>query len=176
MSDIDKIIYDYSRGFHYRRLTFEDFISISSHKILKMASEYGVIPQDYDTSEDDIRSFCGQFTCQVTDDYWSYVNYHKDNQEINRGFVFCTLVTIAITIAAALITPRLVLGLPLIGFFVWKYLFPPYNKRCNKRTLEKFIEKNHLEMNRNVERFINEVMFQAYIRNRNAVEESKYVW
>jgi len=176
MSNINNIIYNYSRGFHYQRLKFDDFICIYGHEILKLADEYGVKPENYDTSEADIRNFCGQFKGQVADDYWSYVNDHKDNQETTRGFIFCTLATIAITIVAALITPYLVITFPLIGFVVWKYLFPPYNEWCNKKNLEKFIEKHHLEMDGNAERFINEVMFQAYLRNRNAVEESKYVW
>ena len=174
MDSIQEIIDLYSKGFHYRRLTFDDFLrGIYSYKILEMAVEYKVNPHDYDTSEKEIKDFCNQFGGDITDSYLYYINAQKDNKETNRGCLFCPIVTIILTVFFSLITPYFVITFPLIAFVVWKYIFPPFNERCERRKIEQFMNENNIVSNRNVERFINEVMFQAYVRHRNPVEESK---
>ena len=154
----------------YRELEIEDLVEVDTILIEKLSAEYGVNIDEFKTNKKEFDDYIGKYRHVV--EYKSLMRRMERNE-------LAGLIGILLSALLSLLICRFSLYIGLIAFVPLSILFTVLIDGClkawNKKRLEKIFLKTYVgERNRNVENFINEVMFQAYVRNRNPKIEYKY--
>ena len=170
MSSTNDIIRFYSSGMKFRGLEVKDFVEVEAYKIEELAEEYGVNINEFKTDRKEFLNYVSKFGHIV--EYKELMRKSERNEIAGLfGILLSALISLlifqySIYIACFIFTPLALLFTVLISGLL---------KIWNTKRLEKKFVKIYVgERNRNVENFINEVMFQAYVMNRNPKVEYKY--
>lgn len=163
----DDLIRGYRRGISYRKLSFNELVEVSPGRIEELASEYGIKKSNYGITDEEFHSYCRKISlCQI--DYW-ILKREKIDDDSNRCVLFVLLVTIAISVFVFMISVYFAaIFIIIIGWLVYKFLYPPFNESYCNNLINDFLTERKITRNYKVEEYINEVMFQAYARNKNA--------
>lgn len=170
MNSTQDIIRGYSAGMKYRELEIEDLVEVDAILIEKLSAEYGVNIDEFETNKKELFDYLSKFNHIV-----EYQMLMRKNE--CRGLA--SIIGILLSALLSLIICHFSLYIGLTVFVPLSLLFTvliaEYLKKWNKKRNEKKYLKIYVgERNRNVENYINEVMFQAYVRNRNPRIEYKY--
>lgn len=174
LGDVYKYIDHYSRGVHYSPLTYEEVLHVSKREIIKYGKEYDVKFEDFNTTEDEVRHFY-DLSIETLEDYGILIK--KLEEDFVRMMTFDFLVSFSISMYIMCTEHHYSFWVLLIlsPYFTHKFLFPKFNREYVRFFEERFHEKHGMTRNINVENYINEVMFQIYIRNRNVKREYRYI-
>lgn len=162
----------YSRGVRYKRLSYEEIMYASIIDIIKYGKEYNVKFESFNTTEDEVRNY--KLPINVLEEYSSLMKKFKE--DLSRTIVFDFFVSLIISwfiMASEKFFSYLVL-LFFVPYFTHKYLYPKFKKEYESYYEKKFFKKYGIERNYNVENYVDEVMFQLYVRNRNVRETYGY--
>ena len=157
-------------------MTLDDLMEIANYEIIEMALKYEVKFSDYEITEKEFYDYCEQLN-SYEPQYWELKRKIADDS--TRLLLFYIVVPSIIFIVIDSWLPRNIHPFAFLILFIpslvamHRYLYPLFDEWYCKKRKERFLEKNNVKRNFNVERFINEVMFQAYMRNRNPIIESK---
>ena len=167
MNTTNEIIEWYRSGAAYKKLSINELVEVSPDRIDDLASEYGINKSDYGITQEEFNSYCYELRrCQ--NDYWTFHREKIDNNT-DRWILFVLSVTVLLSIIVFLISVYFALIVVIIiGWLVHKYLFPQFEEWYCNNLIEKFLTKHGIRRNYKVEEYINEVMFQAYARTKNA--------
>ena len=172
------IIFKYQKGRKFKNLTLYELFNMDPNYIRKLASEYDVKYEDFMITEEQFKEYANKFSYKKYD----YERVLKKREHTD----FLIFVYVVFFISLCVFYRKIV---PEFDFWILNYL--PYillfvipivptlliGLICSwrdKKREEKFIEDNIGRRNKHVENFINEVMFQAYVRNRNPQIEYGY--
>lgn len=173
-------ILSYQWGMKYKPLQLEELYCVDSYQIQQLASEYGVEYSVFHISEKEFHEYTSKLLRAHHNYYREVEERKKDPLELCSApyalFFFATILLIHFTdpFTDNILLNGLIIFLPFITPIPFAALTFPITSKMNKRIDRKFAEKYIGNRNRNVENFINEVMFQAYIRNRNIKVEYGY--
>lgn len=168
---VDERISWYKRGVSFEKIRTEDLV-YPSYKLFDMASDYNVKYEDFDTSKEEVSEYINKLE-NIKYDFFDLMK-NMENNYITRFCLFHLLVGGALCLQFCYVTNyfggiMLILSLT-ISFTI---LFPQFNIWCKGIITDHFFSKKGIVRNKNVEDFCNEVMFQAYIRERNPKLERK---
>lgn len=172
------IIFKYRKGRKFKNLTLYELFNMSPYKIMELASEYDVKYKDFMITEEQFKEYANKFSYKQYD----YERVLKKREHTDFLFFVYVVFFISLCVFYRKIVPEcdfwLLNWLPLILVFILPVL-PALlaGLVCSwrdKKREEKFVKDNIGKRDRNVENFINEVMFQAYVRNRNPQIEYGY--
>lgn len=172
-----KTLYDtikeYKEGYPYEKLTLDELLTIVDYvTIRELADKYGVKYATFETDENEVRNYLYSLP---TSEY-AQVAENIRNDEFRMLF-FCFIIGITIALPLLLYSPYFSTALLLAIFWiVYKFIYPKFRTWYNNEERENFLKKHGVKRNFKVERFIDEVMFQAYIKNRNPEIESKVTY
>lgn len=157
------IIHSYKIGVPFEKLRIEDIIC-NLYEFPRYASEYGVKCEDFDTTEEEVNNYIFELD-EVKYDYFEKRKYLYED----LWFILFTLIIIG-TFGVQLLFINNEYGfiISILSIAIsYKFLFPLFKDCCKKLIIDRFFSKKGIIRNKNVEDYFNEVMFQAYIRNRN---------
>lgn len=169
MRNTAEIINNYRRGFPYKELTMGELVEVTPDLIDELALQYDIKKSNYGITDEEFRSYCLELSFS-RDEYW-LLESQKIYNDSGRCFMFVLLTTIFISLIVLMVSVYfLVLLIIIIGWLVYKFLYPIFNESYCDYQINKFLAKKGITRNEKVEEYINEVMFQAYARNKNAHE------
>ena len=172
MYSTSEIIDNYRRGISYKRLTINELVEVSPDKIDELASEYEINKSDYGITNEAFNSYCFELH-NCASDYWN-LKQEKIENNTDRWILFVVFVTIIISVIVFIISGFFaVICIIIIGWLVHKYLYPKFEEWYRNNLIEKFLKEHKIQRNYKVENYINEVMFQAYARNKNAERKKR---
>ena len=167
MNTTDDLIQNYRRGISYKKLTINELVEVSPDRIDELASEYGIKKSNYGITDEEFYSYCIELShCQM--DYWT-LKREKIDDDSGRCILFVLLVTIVISLFVFMISVYFAaIFVIVIGWLVYKFLYPPFNESYCNNLINDFLNEKKITRNSKIEDYINEVMFQAFARNKNA--------
>ena len=154
----------------YRELEIEDLVEVDAILIEKLSAEYGVNIDEFETNKKELFDYLSKF---------NHIVEYQMMMRNNEGIGIASILGILLSALLSLLVCHFTLYIGLLAFLPLFMLFTVLIARCldiwnKKRNEKKYLKIYVGERNRNVENYINEVMFQAYIRNRNPKIEYKY--
>lgn len=167
---ISDFIHSYKRGAPFEKIRIE-YIIFNLYEFPMYASEYGVKCEDFDTTEEEVYNYISELD-EVKYDYYVRRKYLYED----LWFILFTLIIIG-TFGVQLLFINNDYGFIISILSIalsYKFLFPLFNDYCKKLIIDRFFSKKGIIRNKNVEDYFNEVLFQAYIRNRNPKLERNY--
>lgn len=177
MYTTNEIIEWYRKGVAYKKLSINELVEVSTDRIDELALEYNIKKSDYGITQEEFNSYCYELhTCMFK--YWELKQEKIDNNT-DRWALFVITVTVLISVVVFMLSVYFgIICIIIIGWLVHKYLYPQFEEWYCNNLIDKFLTKHGIRRNYKVEEYINEVMFQAYARNKNAerkVQKRKFV-
>lgn len=174
MSAINSIINGYKLGNPYMHISLDDLAETFYFEVYDNANKYNVKPELYGTSYKEIEEYLHNLN-ELREDVKSFVN--KKNNDTLRLFLFCGITSLVLLILIIMSIKYFIdLGLLIILFvcpfilmfnFSERYLYPIFKKWYDSEIDWKFYSTHGIKYNFKILRFIDEVLFQAFIVNRD---------
>lgn len=183
MKEIRHFIDDFKSGLRFRKITLGDLYGLShnTNEIIKMGNLYNVKPEKFGTSEERVRNYLNVFW--RSEDYYELKRKVTNDGEIVGLSIFvipAILFTIILCFSYVCLRDdfqQLMIFILTIAsvFLIKQKIFPYLISVRKKRLIEKHMKEHNLVRQDEEENYINEVLFQLYVHNRDAVLETKYI-
>jgi len=176
MNSIYSIILQYKSGrrpFGY--IGMADLADTFYDEVYKFASQYNVIPEEYGTSFEEVKSYImklnslrseiEQLERKKSDDSFMALIFCVGVSLIECALIFCT-VSYFVNIGWLLI---ILLACPFVMLMLFseEYLYPQFRKWNHTRIDWNFYSKHGIIYNFKIHRFIDEILFRAFAENRD---------
>lgn len=176
--NINKIIDGYKEGRQFRPLQFGDLMYIYCYDLEGVAQKYGVNPKDYGLTYERIHEYLYKHSeCEI--EYENSIMIDGIRHDTIRSFLFCSALSIPISLFICFLLYILVerytllLIFPLFILFFhlsYKYLYPHFYKWFYNKQEVKFLKKKGISYDKEIYEFINEILFQAFVKNRDPLK------
>lgn len=176
---INDYILRYHKGYKYERLNIYDMISLRDpNQLLYFANKYNVTPESYNTTNKDVSDYLDT----LGDYYDSFCDLlSKIYDDSNRLSVFLFII-IPIECVLAMVVSQLLFATSIRELLSYisgiavllstRFQGRKFENWFRNKRKEKFLKRNHIPNNHKVINFVNEVLFQVYLNNRNPQKEN----
>lgn len=175
MDSLNSIINGYKQGHPYRHIWLDDLAETYYYEVFDNAIKYNVIPELYGTSYKEVEGYLHSLN-ELREEIKILVS--KKSNDSLRCMLFCGITSIVLsTLIIMTILYFIDLGLliiilfacPFILLFIFseRYLYPLFKEWYNHNIDWNFYSKHRIRYNFKILRFIEEVLFQAFIVNRD---------
>lgn len=182
------IIGDYKKGRQFRPFQFGDLMYLYASELIDLSKEYGVNPEDFGLTYHKIYEYLNKYSGLEVEADFDKLLYDRDNDDL-RYILFCSALSIPITLLICFVLYHFIEGddnyihflaftlfwgwyLSIFFFYLsYKYLYPFFCEWYSKKQLQKFYDNHGITYDKDIYNFINEVMFQAFVKNRKPLNQ-----
>lgn len=182
------IIGDYKKGRQFRPFQFGDSMYLYASELIDLSKEYGVNPEDFGLTDHKIYEYFNKYSGLEFEFDFDNLLCDIERDDL-RLLLFCSALSIPISLFICFVLYHFIEGddkyvhflpftlgwgfFPYIFFFYlsYKYLYPYFCKWYSKKQLQKFYNNHGITYDKDIYNFINEVMFQAFVKNRKPLNQ-----
>ena len=169
--DIDQLAFYYSQGLKFRKIELIDIMNFTPSRLLYFAEEFNIKPEDYKTSKEEVKDYINVLFFNRKK-YESFFMIKRNETETDRWLLFSLIIGIISGLIALIFHSfYYAKNIFVLAAIISAILFFKIDKMYYKYMESKFFKEIVPERNYNIEKFINEVMFQVYLKNRNPLKE-----